>query len=41
MYYESPGEPGPTDIGAMIEENVTFVVIDATAGADDAPFVDA
>ena len=40
VYYESPGEPGPADITVMVEANVTFVVIDAAAGAYDASRLD-
>ncbi len=40
IYYESPGEPAAADLTAMVEENVTFVVIDATAGAYDASGLD-
>ena len=39
-YYDAPGEPGPADIAAMVEANVSFVVIDATAGAYDASNLD-
>ena len=35
IYYESPSEPSPADIAAMVEAKVTLVVIDATAGAYD------
>ena len=40
VYYESPGEPDAADITAMVEANVTLVVIDATAGAYDASGLD-
>ncbi len=40
VYYESPGEPGPADIAAIVEAKVTFVVIDAAAGAYDASGLD-
>ena len=40
VYYDAPGEPGPADIAAMVEAKVTFVVIDATAGAYDASGLD-
>jgi hypothetical protein len=40
VYYDAPSEPTTLDIEAMVEQDITFVVIDAAAGAYDASGLD-
>jgi hypothetical protein len=40
VYYESPDEPDEADIAGLVAQGVTFVVIDAAAGAYDASSLD-